>query len=88
MGRCVVCARDARVRAREMSAAAEATLVMMGQLEITAAGRPMCDECFAELRDALIDAETAALLPAVERASCPAAPEAGEGDEAILDKVS
>jgi hypothetical protein len=54
---CSVCDRSAKTRQRELSPGALKVLLEMGQIEPEAVGRPMCDECFDELRDILIEAQ-------------------------------
>ena len=57
MERCKVCDRSARARRRELSGYAIAVLIGRGELDLGAAGRPMCDDCFDEIRETLIDME-------------------------------
>ena len=52
---CPRCEANAKLRPREFSDQAIAALVSHGDLDRKVVGKPVCDECYDELRDLLIE---------------------------------
>ncbi len=56
---CPRCELNAKLRPRDFSDQAIATLVSYGDLDKNHVGVPVCDECYSDLRDMLIEHERA-----------------------------
>lgn len=52
---CPRCESEAKLRLREFSDQAVAALIAWGELEKKLLNKAICDECYGELRDTLID---------------------------------
>lgn len=52
---CHRCGDEAKLRARDFSDQAVATLITHQEISRASVGESMCDPCYAELRDILID---------------------------------
>ena len=57
--KCPRCEVSAKLRPRDFSDQAIATLVSYGDLDKNHVGVPVCDECYSDLRDMLIEHERA-----------------------------
>lgn len=53
--KCPRCEATAKLRPRDFSDQAVATLVSFGDLDKKHVGAPVCDECYDDLRDMLIE---------------------------------
>lgn len=64
--KCPRCEAHAKLRPRDFSDQAIATLVSFGDLDKKQVGMPVCDECYDDLRDMLIEHQrsTPAAAPA------------------------
>jgi hypothetical protein len=71
--KCPRCESTAKLRPRDFSDQAIATLVAFGDLDKKLVGQPCCDECYGDLRDLLIEHQRA--VPAAQIAT-PAASKA------------
>ena len=60
---CPRCETTAKLRPRDFSDQATASLVSHGDLDRKAVGKPICDECYDELRDVLIDYQRHEIAP-------------------------
>ncbi len=54
---CPNCMTGAPLRLRDFSSHAQATLVARGDLSSDAVGKPICQPCYQEMRDILVDHE-------------------------------
>lgn len=52
---CPLCDEHARLRAREFSDQAMSALIAWGEIDAAGLGKPLCDDCYTELREVLID---------------------------------
>jgi len=52
---CAHCSNDIRCRRRDFSEQAWAALVVWGEVERNTVDQPVCDDCYSDLRDILID---------------------------------
>ena len=52
---CPRCDEESRLRAREFSDQATAALIAWGEMTKATVGNPVCDECYTDLRETLID---------------------------------
>lgn len=52
---CPRCDEESRLRAREFSDQATSALISWGEIIPTDIGLPVCDECYTDLREVLID---------------------------------
>lgn len=52
---CPRCGIEASLKEREFSAQAIVSLIKMGDLEEELVGKPICGECYTELRDVLVE---------------------------------
>jgi hypothetical protein len=64
---CIVCGEERKIRYREFSPHAWTALVHWGELDASVIGQPMCNGCYNEFRDQLMDRgeEVAALAKEV-----------------------
>lgn len=60
---CPRCSSEGKLKQRSFSAHAVTTLVASGELEEGMADQAICDDCYEDLREALIDAEAEGTLP-------------------------
>jgi hypothetical protein len=60
--KCPKCETTSKLRPRDFSDQAIATLVTHGDLDRKMVGASICDECYDDLRDALIDHQRASAL--------------------------
>lgn len=65
---CPRCGIDGSLKDRDFSNQAIAALVTWGELEKEVVGKPICGECYTELRDVLVE-RTDEVSPAVMKAS-------------------
>ncbi len=52
---CANCSVDSKCRKRDFSVEAWTVLVIWNEVQAAAVDQPMCDECYNELRETLID---------------------------------
>lgn len=52
---CTVCCSETKCRKRDFSEQAWAALILWNEVDQTSIERPMCDSCYNELREVLID---------------------------------
>jgi len=55
---CPRCGETAKLRTRDFSSQALATLISWGDLNEKHVSEPICDNCYNEMRDALIENQT------------------------------
>ena len=52
---CPRCRVEAKLRLRDFSPQAQAALVAWDEMDKSVMGNPICDDCYAELREVLVD---------------------------------
>lgn len=69
--KCPICELSKKVRHREFSAQAWSFLVVSGEIQADAVGDALCEDCYKDMREYLIDSftevETISVLPDLEQ---------------------
>ena len=89
---CATCGEDQKCRRRDFSEQAWAALLLWGEVQKKSVDQAICEHCYNELRETLIDRadeiETAASAPAPRTKSVPAAkPAVAQAPAASRGKV-